>query len=47
MRREFIVWSYGCYIWEAYIWDELGQMVKSFEGFQVQMKFFDMTDDID
>ncbi|WP_041822519.1 DUF7686 domain-containing protein [Alkalihalophilus pseudofirmus] len=32
---------------QPYTWEEVGEMVKSFEGFQVQMKFFDMTDDID
>lgn len=30
-----------------YTWEQLGEMVKSFEGFQFQMKFFDMTDDVE
>ncbi|MBT2689236.1 hypothetical protein J7I93_13670 [Bacillus sp. ISL-47] len=29
---------------QPYTWEQLGEMVKSYEGFQIQMKFFDMTD---
>lgn len=32
---------------KPYTWEQLGQMVSSFEGFQIQMKFFDMTDDVE
>lgn len=32
---------------KPYTWDQLGAMVKSFEGFQFQMKFFDLTDDVE
>lgn len=28
-------------------WEQLGEMVKSFEGFQIQIKFFDETDDVE
>ena len=31
---------------QPYTWEQFGEMVKSFEGFQIQMKFFDMTDDV-
>ena len=32
---------------QPYTWERLGEMVKSFEGFQIQMKFFDKTDDVE
>ncbi|MBN8209861.1 hypothetical protein JI666_13980 [Bacillus sp. NTK071] len=32
---------------QPYTWEQFGEMVKSFEGFQIQMKFFDMTDDVE
>jgi len=31
---------------QPYTWEQLGRMVKSFEGFQLQIKFFDETDDV-
>jgi hypothetical protein len=30
-----------------YTWEQLGEMVKSYEGFQFYMKFFDQTDDVE
>lgn len=32
---------------KPYTWEQLGEMVKSFEGFQIQVKFFDETDDVE
>jgi len=32
---------------QPYTWEQLGEMVKSFEGFQFQIKFFDKTDDVE
>jgi hypothetical protein len=32
---------------QPYTWEQLGEMVKSYEGFQIQMKFFDMNDDVE
>lgn len=32
---------------QPYTWEQLGEMVKSYEGFQFQMKFFDQTDDVE
>ncbi|MGE6203848.1 DUF7713 domain-containing protein [Guptibacillus hwajinpoensis] len=32
---------------QPYTWEQFGEMVNSFEGFQVQMKFFDKTDDVE
>ncbi|MCG1027070.1 hypothetical protein J5S49_02045 [Virgibacillus halodenitrificans] len=32
---------------QPYTWVQLGEMVKSYEGFQLQIKFFDMTDDVE
>lgn len=32
---------------QPYTWEQFGEMVKSFEGFQLQIKFFDMTDDVE
>ncbi|WP_179886470.1 hypothetical protein [Bacillus sp. es.034] len=32
---------------KPYTWEQLGEIVSSFEGFQIQMKFFDMTDDVE
>lgn len=30
-----------------YTWEPLGEMVSSYEGFQIQVKFFDMTEDVE
>lgn len=32
---------------KPYTWEELGEMVKRFEGFQFQMKFCDQTEDVE
>ncbi|WP_377887510.1 hypothetical protein [Alkalihalobacillus sp. R86527] len=32
---------------QPYTWEQLGEMVNSFEGFQFQMKFYDKTDDVE
>ncbi|UOR11333.1 DUF7713 domain-containing protein [Halobacillus amylolyticus] len=32
---------------KPYTWEEVGEMMKSYEGFQLQVKIFDMTDDVD
>jgi hypothetical protein len=32
---------------KPYSWEQVGQMMRSFEGFQIQMKIFDMTDDVE
>ncbi len=32
---------------KPYTWEQLGQMVKSFEGFQIQLKMFDRTDEVE
>ncbi|WP_078429807.1 DUF7713 domain-containing protein [Alkalihalobacterium alkalinitrilicum] len=32
---------------KAYTWEQLGRMVRAFEGFQFQLKMVDMTDDVE
>lgn len=32
---------------KPYTWDQLGEMMMSIEGFQVQLKIFDITDDVE
>jgi hypothetical protein len=32
---------------KPFTWSQLGQMVSTFEGFQIQVKMFDMTDDME
>lgn len=32
---------------KPYTWKQLGKMASSYEGFQIQIKMFDMTDDVD
>ncbi|MCT8137592.1 hypothetical protein H1D32_07430 [Anaerobacillus sp. CMMVII] len=32
---------------KPYTWEQLGQMVRAYEGFQIQVKMADMTDDVE
>ncbi len=31
----------------AYTWEEVGRLIKSYEGFQIKVKMYDQTDEID
>ncbi|WP_090833178.1 MULTISPECIES: hypothetical protein [unclassified Bacillus (in: firmicutes)] len=32
---------------KSYTWNQLGQMIGAFEGFQIKVKMVDMTDDVE